>query len=102
MIKIGNESSFKDDIKEGLVLIDFFADWCGPCKMLGPVLEDIANDRSELKIVKINVDNNPNIARTYGIMSIPSLLLFKNGKLVDQKLGYMAKELISDWIETYK
>ena len=102
MIKIGNEKSFKEDVSNGLVLVDFFADWCGPCKMLGPVLEDLANDRAEIKIVKINVDDNPNVARTYGIMSIPSLLLFKNGKLVDQKMGYMAKELLTEWIEKNK
>lgn len=102
MIKISNENSFKDDINNGLVLVDFFADWCGPCKMLGPVLEDLANDRSEIKIIKINVDNDPNLARTYGIMSIPSLLLFKNGKLIDQKLGYLAKELLTEWIEKNK
>lgn len=99
-----NAEQFNELVLEskGKVVVDFFADWCGPCKMLGPVLEDLANDRAEIKIVKINVDDNPNVARTYGIMSIPSLLLFKNGKLVDQKMGYMAKELLTEWIEKNK
>lgn len=95
----GNEDNFNDLINGGAVLVDFFAEWCGPCKMLAPVLEDLANDRSELKIVKIDVDLNSNLAKNYGIMSVPTLMLFKNGELVSTKHGFMPKEQITSWIE---
>lgn len=99
---IGNENNFKELINSDLVLVDFFATWCGPCRMLGPVLTDLANDRSELKIVKIDIDENANLAREYGVVSVPTLMLFKNGNLVAKKLGYMPKELITKWIEENK
>lgn len=95
----GNEDNFNDLINGEVVLVDFFAEWCGPCKMLAPVLEDLANDRSELKIVKIDVDLNSNLAKNYGIMSVPTLMLFKNGELVSTKHGFMPKEQITSWIE---
>lgn len=95
----GNEDNFNDLINGGAVLVDFFAEWCGPCKMLAPVLEDLASDRSELKIVKIDVDLNSNLAKNYGIMSVPTLMLFKNGELVSTKHGFMPKEQITSWIE---
>lgn len=102
MIKHATEENFNDLIHKELVLVDFFATWCGPCKMLGPVLEDLANDRSNVEIVKVDVDKCENIARSYGIMSVPTLLLFKNGALVSKKSGYMPKEQISLWIEENK
>lgn len=98
MVIKGNEENFRNDISNDLVLVDFFATWCGPCKMLGPVLEDLANDRSNLKIVKIDVDENENLAREYGVMSVPTLILFKNGKMIDKKIGFLPKELIANWV----
>ena len=95
----GNESNFSDLTNHGLVLVDFFATWCGPCKMLGPVLEDLASDRSGVKIVKVDIDENEALARSYGIMSVPTLMLFKDGQLIDQKVGFMPKELLTKWIE---
>lgn len=95
----GNEDNFNDLINGEAVLVDFFTEWCGPCKMLAPVLEDLASDRSELKIVKIDVDLNSNLAKNYGIMSVPTLMLFKNGELVSTKHGFMPKEQITSWIE---
>ena len=89
----GNESNFSDLTNHGLVLVDFFATWCGPCKMLGPVLEDLASDRSELEIVKVDIDENENLAKSYGIMSVPTLMLSKDGQLIDQKVGFSPKEL---------
>ena len=74
------------------VLVDFWASWCGPCKMLAPVLEEIAAERADLKIGKINVDEQPQLASQFGIMSIPTLLVFKDGKQVNQGIGYMPKE----------
>lgn len=98
----GNEDNFDSLINKELVLVDFYADWCGPCRMLASQLEDLSNNRSEVEIVKINVDEAQNLAKKYGIMSIPALMLFKNGKLIDNKVGYMPKELIENWIEDNK
>ncbi len=99
---IGNENNFNELIDNDFTIVDFFATWCGPCKMLGPVLEEIANERSEVKVVKIDVDENNNLARTYGIMSVPTMILFKNGKPVATKNGYMPKELIEEWVNENK
>ena len=98
----GNESDFDSLVSNGLVLVDFYADWCGPCRMLASQLEAIKDDRNDTKIVKINVDEAHGLAKKYGIMSIPALMLFKDGKLVDNKIGYMPKELIQNWIDENK
>lgn len=98
----GNESDFDSLVSNGLVLVDFYADWCGPCRMLASQLEAIKDDRNNTKIVKINVDEAHGLAKKYGIMSIPALMLFKDGKLVDNKIGYMPKELIQNWIDENK
>ena len=74
------------------VFVDFYADWCGPCKMVGPVLEEISKDYADIKFVKVNVDDNPEIAQQYGIMSIPTMIGFKNGKKVASSLGFMPRE----------
>ncbi len=99
MIKHATEENFRDLINKEVVLVDFFATWCGPCKMLSPVLEELANDRSNIEIIKVDVDECSEVARSYGIMSVPTLILFKNGKLVSQKTGFMPKEQITTWIE---
>ena len=78
MLKHANESNFNEMTGKGLVLVDFFATWCGPCKMLGPVLEDMASDRDSIDIVKVDIDESMNLARQYGIMSVPTLVLFKD------------------------
>lgn len=98
----GNEEKFNEVIQEGIILVDFFAEWCGPCKMLGPVLEELASERGNIQIVKMDVDQNTNLAKTYGIMSVPTLLLFQNGQLLSKKTGYMPKEMIWEWIEDSK
>ena len=98
----GNESEFETLIGNGVVLVDFFATWCGPCKMLGPVLEEMSEERDSLKIVKIDIDENMDLARKYGIMSVPTLILFKDGKQISTKNGFMPKELLTKWIEEHR
>lgn len=80
--------NFEEEIKEGLVLVDFYATWCGPCSMLAPIIEDLDKEM-EIKVLKIDTDELSDLARKYRIMSIPTLFLFKNGKLVNQAMGYM-------------
>lgn len=88
---------FNNLVNDDFVLVDFYANWCGPCKMLSPVLEELENSRG-VKVVKVDVDKNEEVARNYGVMSIPTLIMFKNGELVDKKVGYIPIELLSDWI----
>ena len=89
MAKAITDATFEAETKEGLVLVDFWATWCGPCRMQGPILDKLSEELSEdvLKIVKMNVDENPNTARAFGIMSIPTLLFKKDGKVVKQVAG---------------
>lgn len=102
MLKHANESNFQEMTGKGLVLVDFFATWCGPCRMLGPVLEDMANDRDSIDIVKVDIDESMNLARQYGIMSVPTLVLFKDGQVVAQTGGFQPKESIQQFIDNNK
>lgn len=82
------------------VLIDFWAEWCGPCRMVGPVVDELAKEYAGRAIVgKVNVDLNPKISSTYGIMSIPALLYFKNGELVDKQVGAVPKHILSNKLQ---
>ncbi len=97
------DASFEQDVLKSAepVVVDFWAEWCGPCRQIGPALEEIATDlQGKVKIAKVNVDENPQIAQQYGIRSIPTLLLFKNGERVDQKVGAAPKGDLSRWIST--
>tara|TARA_Y100000813_G_C24152844_1_gene348026 strand:- start:1618 stop:1941 length:324 start_codon:yes stop_codon:yes gene_type:complete len=81
------------------VLVDFWAEWCGPCKMLGPILEEISKDlKDKLQVVKVNLDENQDLAMKYSIRSIPTLLLFKEGELIDTKVGLLPKSDLVDWL----
>ena len=88
----GTSENFDELTREGKVLVDFNADWCGPCKMLHPVLEEIASERNDAKIVSINVDDEEDLAAKFGVMSIPCLVLFENGKEVARTIGFKPKE----------
>ena len=98
MIKhYGKEEDFNEIIKKK-VLVDFYADWCGPCKMLAMEIEKVASE-IDIDIVKVNVDEEEEIARKYGVMSIPTLILFENGQELKKTIGFMPKERIKEFIE---
>ncbi len=95
-MKVLNSNEFNDAIKSGTVVVDFYADWCGPCKMLGPVMESVAEKISDVKFYKVNVDESEDVAAKYGIMSIPSVFMFKDGALKAKSVGFMPEEEVLD------
>jgi thioredoxin 1 len=97
------DASFEQDVLKSAepVVVDFWAEWCGPCRMIGPALEEIAAEmKGKVKIAKVNVDENPGIAGQLGIRSIPTLMLYKDGKLSGQKVGAAPKGELSRWIQS--
>jgi len=101
IIHVNNLSEFNEKIASGRVLVDFFATWCGPCRMLAPILEEVdeRKEAGELLIVKVDVDEAGEIAAKYGIQSIPTLILFENGKAVKNALGYMPKPQLLNFLK---
>lgn len=96
-----NDASFKQEVLDSqqLVLVDFWAEWCGPCRMLAPILEEVSGSMKEkLKVVKMNVDENPSTPTQYGVRSIPTLVLFKNGKAISTKTGLLQKNKLEEWV----
>ena len=102
-IKNLNLDNFDNEISSSNipVLVDFWAEWCGPCKMLGPILEEISKDlKDKLQVVKVNLDENQDLAMKYSIRSIPTLLLFKDGQLLDTKVGFAPKTDLVEWLDS--
>ena len=101
IIHVSNLEEFNEKIASGRVLVDFFATWCGPCKMLSPVIEEIdeRKEAGDLLVVKVDVDEAPEIAMKYGIQSIPTLFLFENGQMVKHALGYMPKPQLLNFLK---
>jgi len=101
MVEKVTDATFEKDVLKasGPVVVDFWAEWCGPCRMIAPALEEISNSlNGKVKIVKLNVDKNPGIAAKYGIMSIPTLMLFKDGQLASRQIGAQPKQKLEQWI----
>ena len=100
-IKVNDENFDTEVLKSSkLIVVDFWAEWCGPCKQIGPVLEEISNEmRDEITVVKHNIDNEPNTPTKYGIRGIPTMLLFKGGELKATKVGATTKSNIVSWIK---
>ncbi|WP_348663619.1 thioredoxin [Chlamydia vaughanii] len=94
MVKVISSENFDSFIASGLVLVDFFAEWCGPCKMLAPVLDAVATEVPAVLIGKVNIDDSPGPAEQYGVSSIPTLILFKDGKEVDRTVGLKDKDAL--------
>jgi thioredoxin 1 len=98
-----SDADFESEVLKasGPVVVDFWAEWCGPCRMIAPALEEIAGSLgAKVKIVKLNVDENPHTAQKYGIMSIPTLMIFKNGEMAARQIGAAPKQKLEHWITT--
>jgi thioredoxin 1 len=96
-----NASNFNDTVANGVTLVDFWAPWCGPCRMLGPVIDELANDyEGKANICKVNTDEEQDIAVKYGIRSIPTILFFKDGELVDNMVGAQPKQALADKLDS--
>jgi thioredoxin 1 len=98
-----SDTTFESEVLKatGPVVVDFWAEWCGPCRMIGPALEEIAGSLGDkVKIVKLNVDENPKTAAKYGIQSIPTLMIFKNGEMASRQIGAAPKQKLEQWITT--
>ena len=92
MVKEVNSSNFKQEISKGKVIVDYWASWCGPCRMLAPVFEELSNEIKDIKFIKLDVDDNSDVAESYGVMGIPTLILFKDGKEIKRIVGFKSKE----------
>ena len=98
MITILEDQDFDELISNDLVLVDFYADWCGPCQMLGPILEELNN----INIIKVDIDKFDELTHSYGVMSVPTLIFFKNGAEIRKEIGYHSKEELETIIKTLK
>ncbi len=98
---IGGKDFEAEVLSKDFIVVDFYADWCGPCRMISPVLEEVAQEMS-VEIVKVNIDHASDVATQYGVMSIPTLMIFKNGEKISTSVGAASKARIIDWINSHK
>lgn len=102
-MKLLTKNDFDQEIAEGVVLVDFYADWCGPCKMVAPILAELSTElEGTAKIVKVDVDAEGELAQRFDVMSIPTLILFKDGQFVSRKTGFLPKPKLVEFIESAK
>lgn len=101
MVKKINNSEFENEVLngKGVALVDLFADWCMPCQMIAPIIDELSNEKTDVNFFKVNVDETPDVAVKYGVSSIPTLLIFKNGELVNKLVGAYPKEKIASALE---
>ncbi len=99
MVKNITEQDFNKEIKEGKVLVDCYAEWCGPCKMLSPIVDELSEELTDVKFFKLNVDDNQELAQEYQIMSIPTLLIYEEGKLVNTSVGLKSKDELKELLK---
>jgi thioredoxin 1 len=94
--QLSTEADFNNTINEGTVLVDFYATWCGPCRMLSPELEQVET----VDVIKVDIDELPTVSTTHGIMSVPTLMVFKDGEMLGRVSGYMPKDAIEEWVQS--
>jgi len=97
MIELTGEN-FEKEVKKGLVLVDFWAPWCGPCRVVAPVLDALSQEMKEVKFCKVNVDRQPELSEKFEVSSIPTIVLFKDGKIIANRVGAATKETLKEWI----
>ena len=98
MIEITSKEQFEKEIKDGKVIVDFYADWCGPCKMLGPIIEDL-EEEYDYKLLKVNTDNNRELAIAHNVQGIPYVLRFENGKQVNEMVGFLGEDGVENFVK---
>lgn len=96
---VENQAQLDQEVSQGITLVDFYAEWCGPCKMLAPVLEELISERNDVKLIKVDCDKAEEIAIKYNIMTIPALILFKDGQMLGRTGGYQSKEALNKFID---
>ncbi len=101
MSKIINSQEFDNTIESGVVVVDFFATWCGPCKMLSPVIDELSGELENVNFVKVDIDQSMDLAQKFKIVSVPTLKVFKNGEEVDTLMGFMPKEVLKSKVEAH-
>ena len=101
-MKVLKTNEFMEAVNNGTSVVDFYADWCGPCKMLGPVMETVSCKITDVNFYKVNVDESEEVAAKYGIMSIPAVFMFKNGKPIAKTVGFMPEEALTSWVNNNK
>ncbi len=101
-VKIVTAAEFNTVIKDKTVIVDFYADWCGPCKMISPVLEELSKEHTDVTFIKVNVDQENELAMKYEIMSIPAIFAFKNGEVANKVVGFQAKPQLEAFVQSVK